>query len=64
MNIHVSECKYYCLHLFPKFAMCEIAKIGGGTQLVINVLACPGQAITREIACSDCKRQGILVRAK
>ena len=19
MNIHVSECKYYCLHLVPKF---------------------------------------------
>ena len=24
MNIHVSECKYYCLHLVPKFGdMCD-----------------------------------------
>ena len=33
INIHVSECKYYCLHLVPKFGDVRDRKIGGCTRL-------------------------------
>ena len=37
MNIHVSECKYYCLHLVPKFDNVR-DNIGGCTWLLMAVV--------------------------